>query len=119
MFSSALSFPSFGVSARCRGCDHPRPPYNGGYASVRSSLGTMLSNAKYIGCEVCAVLSDGIVAFLTDNSCGVTREDVDSLQLDFNLAGSRRSLEVVLLNTPVKLSFFVSEGESNWNQICG
>lgn len=110
MLSSSLSFPSFGA-ARCRGCDHPRPPYNGSYTSLRSSLGTMLSNAKYVGCDVCAVLSDGILAFLSDNSCGVTREDVDQLRIDFNLAGSRRSVEVVLLNTPVTLSFFLSGRE--------
>jgi hypothetical protein len=73
----------------------------------------MLSNAKYIGCDICAILSDGILAFLSDNSCGVTRDDVDELRIDFNLAGSRRSVEVVLLNTSVTLSFFVSERESD------
>jgi hypothetical protein len=112
MFSSGLSFGAFGVSAaRCRGCDHPRPPYTGGYASVRSSLGSMLSNAKYVGCDICAVLSQGILKFVADNSWGVGREDVEDLQLDFNLAGARRSLEVALLGTGVKLAFFVPEGE--------
>jgi hypothetical protein len=106
-----MSFPSFGGSARCRGCDHPRPKYTGGYASVRSSLNTMLSNAKFIGCDVCAILSEGILEFLADNSCGVAREDVDQLQIDFNLTAARRSIEVVLLYTPVKLSFFASECE--------
>jgi hypothetical protein len=73
----------------------------------------MLSNAKYIGCDVCRILSEGILKFLEDGSCGVKREDVDELRVDFNLAASRRSLEVVLLGlaSPVKLSFFASEGE--------
>ncbi|KAL2128495.1 hypothetical protein VTI74DRAFT_9107 [Chaetomium olivicolor] len=69
----------------------------------------MLSMAKYTGCEVCAILSDGIIKFLSDESHGVIREDVEELRIDFNLAGSRRSLEVMLLNTPIKLSFFASE----------
>jgi hypothetical protein len=102
---------SFGGFDRCRGCDHPRPRYTGGYASVRSSLGTMLSMARYIGCEVCAILSDGVLAFLSDPSCEISRGDVDQLQIDFNLAGSRRSLEVRLLNTSIKLCFFASKGE--------
>lgn len=71
----------------------------------------MLSNAKFTGCDVCAILSQGIIDFLSDNSCGVAREDVDQLQIDFNLGAARRSIEVVLLYTPVKLSFFVSERE--------
>ncbi|SPQ27129.1 5a4b5f1f-79d7-4163-a423-ad6775f1c09d [Thermothielavioides terrestris] len=108
MWPAPVSIGAVGQS-RCRGCDHPRPPYNGGYASVRSSLGTMLSNAKYAGCEVCAILSDGILKFLADPHCGVAPEDVDQVQIDFNLAGSRRSLEVMLLHTPVKLCFFASE----------
>lgn len=106
---SGLSFASLGGFSRCRGCDHPRPAYNGGYASVRSSLGTMLSMAKFTGCQVCAVLSDGILQFLADESCGIARDDVDQLQIDFNLAASRRSLEVALLQTPVKLSFFAAK----------
>ncbi|KAK4235539.1 hypothetical protein C8A03DRAFT_17728 [Achaetomium macrosporum] len=100
---------SFGGFDRCRGCDHPRPRYNGGYASVRSSLGTMLSMARYTGCEVCSILSEGILNFLSDESCGISRDDVDQLQIDFNLAGSRRSLEVRVLNTPIRLCFFASE----------
>jgi hypothetical protein len=78
---------------------------------MRSSLDTMLSNAKFIGCDVCAILSQGILEFLADNSCGVAREDVDQLQIDFNLTAARRSIDVALLYTPVKLSFFVSECE--------
>src|SRR4051812_32711910 len=91
MWPGFQSFPSLGGSTRCRGCDHPRPPYTGGYASVRSSLSTMLTNAKYTGCEVCSILSDGILKFLEDGSCELKREDVDEVQLDFNLAASRRS----------------------------
>lgn len=105
-------FPSiggFGGFNRCRGCDHPRPAYTGGYGSVRSDLGTMLTHSKFIGCEVCTILSDGILKFLENNSCGVKREHVDDLQLDFNLAASRRSIEVVLLRTPVRLTFYASE----------
>ncbi|KAK4155262.1 heterokaryon incompatibility protein-domain-containing protein [Chaetomidium leptoderma] len=106
---NSFGVPSFG-STRCRGCDHPRPRYTGGYGSVRSNLGTLLSNAKYIGCDVCAILSEGILKFLSDKSCGVTREDVDELRVDFNLASSRRSLEAtLLLDTPIKLCFFASE----------
>ncbi|KAH6622619.1 heterokaryon incompatibility protein-domain-containing protein [Chaetomium tenue] len=105
-------FPSiggFGGLNRCRGCDHPRPAYTGGYSSVRSNLGTMLTHSKYIGCEVCTILSDGILKFLEDNDCGVTRDDVNDVHLDFNLAATRRSIEVVLLQTPVKLTFYASE----------
>lgn len=109
MWPTSTSLP-FSGSSRCRGCDHPRPAYNGGYASLRSNLGTMLSMAKYTGCDSCAVLSDGILKFISDNG-EVSREDVDELRIDFNLTGSRRSLEVVLLNTPVTLSFFCSERE--------
>ena len=73
----------------------------------------MISNAKYIGCDVCAILSEGILKFLEDESCEVKREDVDELRVDFNLSASRRSLEVVLLGTasPIKLTFFASESE--------
>ncbi|EAQ84185.1 hypothetical protein CHGG_10589 [Chaetomium globosum CBS 148.51] len=109
---SGGGFPSiggFGGLNRCRGCDHPRPAYTGGYSSVRSNLGTMLTHSKYIGCEVCTILSDGILKFLEDNSCGVTRDDVNDVHLDFNLAATRRSIEVVLLQTPVKLTFYASE----------
>jgi hypothetical protein len=70
----------------------------------------MLSNAKYVGCEVCAILSEGILKFLSDESCGVAREDVDELRIDFNLAATRRSLEVALLGTPIRLCFYASEG---------
>lgn len=71
----------------------------------------MLSKVRFAGCEVCLVLSNGILSFLADPLCGVAKEAVDELRIDFNLAGSRRSLEVVLLNTPVTLSFFASRGE--------
>jgi hypothetical protein len=107
-------FPSiggFGGFNQCRGCDHPRPPYTGGYGSVRSNLGTMLTHSKFVGCDVCTILSDGILQFIKSNSCGVKRKQVDDLQLDFNLAASRRSIEVVLLRTPVKLTFYASESE--------
>ncbi|KAK3293653.1 heterokaryon incompatibility protein-domain-containing protein [Chaetomium fimeti] len=102
-------FPSIGGFSKCRGCDHPRSAYTGGYSSVRSNLGTMLTHSKFIGCDVCTILSDGILQFIEDNDCGITRDDVDDLQLDFNLAASRRSIEVVLLRTPVKLTFYASE----------
>jgi len=101
------------AAARCRGCDHPRPPYAGGYASVRTRLSDMVSMAKYVGCEVCGVLSRGILAVLEDegNELGLVREEVEELQLDFNLAGARRSLEVVVVGSGVKVAVFVDEGE--------
>ena len=61
-------------AARCRGCDHPRPPYAGGYASVRTQLSTMVSMAKYCGCEVCGVLSRGILAVVEDAGNGLGLE---------------------------------------------
>ncbi|KAK4032177.1 heterokaryon incompatibility protein-domain-containing protein [Parachaetomium inaequale] len=100
MFLGFQSFPFIGGATRCRGCDFPRPPYTGGYASVRSTLGTMLSNAKYIGCGVCAILSEGILKFLEDESCEVKREDVDELRVDFNLAASRRTTPWLSENLP-------------------
>jgi hypothetical protein len=69
----------------------------------------MLSNAKFIGCDVCAILSQGILEFLADNLYGMAREDVDQLRVDFNLTAARRSIDVAFLYTPVKLSFFASE----------
>ncbi|KAH6621597.1 heterokaryon incompatibility protein-domain-containing protein [Chaetomium sp. MPI-SDFR-AT-0129] len=110
-----------GGTQRCRGCDHPRPRYTGGYASVRSSLGKMRQAAKW-GCEVCAILERGVGMYLRDVGDEVEvpgevkREDSEEdeekdveLQLDFNLAASRRSLEVVLIGRGVTLSFFASE----------
>ncbi|KAK4121894.1 HET-domain-containing protein [Parathielavia appendiculata] len=107
MWSSSLSFAS--PRSQCGRCDHPRPKYNGGYASVRTNLSAMLSNAKYAGCDVCWILSEGIVKFLSDESCGITRDDVDELRIDFNLTATKRSLEVALLGTPVKMFFYASE----------
>ncbi|KAK4102458.1 hypothetical protein N658DRAFT_552544 [Parathielavia hyrcaniae] len=109
MWSSSLplQFPS--SRRQCRGCDHPRPKYNGGYASVRTNLSAMLSNARYAGCDVCRILSDGVLKFLSDESCGLARDDVDELRIDFNLTVTKRSLEVVLLGTPIKLFFYASE----------
>lgn len=104
---------SSGARDRCRGCDHPRPAYNGGYASVRSSLAAMQSYAKSAGCPTCAILSDGILQFLSSDCCELSRDDVDDVQIDFNLAGGRRSLEVALIGSPVKLWFFCSERESH------
>lgn len=72
----------------------------------------MLSNAKFIGCEICAILSEGVLKFIEEDG-EVSREDVDELRIDFNFAGTRRSIEVVLLNTPIALSFFCSERTSN------
>ncbi|KAJ4286394.1 hypothetical protein N0V88_008017 [Collariella sp. IMI 366227] len=69
----------------------------------------MLSMSKYTGCEICTILSDGILKFVEDKSNGLERENVEDVRIDFNLTGSRRSLEVMLLNTPVKLCFFASE----------
>jgi hypothetical protein len=73
----------------------------------------MVSMAKYVGCEVCGVLSRGILAVLEDegNELGLVREEVEELQLDFNLAGARRSLEVVVVGSGVKVAVFVDEGE--------
>ena len=110
MWPSAFSFGGFG--RQCRGCDHPRPKYNGGYASARTRLDTMLSMAKNAGCDVCSILSEGILKFVEDGSCGVSREDVDELRIDFNLTATRRSLEVLLLGTPIKLCFYASKGAS-------
>lgn len=98
-----------GDQARCRGCDHPRPPYTGGYTSIRSTLGTLLAKAEHAGCEICSVLADGILQFLGSECSPLRREDVDEMLLDFNLAGSRRSVEVTFLPTTVKLSFFASK----------
>ncbi|KAK4141692.1 uncharacterized protein C8A04DRAFT_13843 [Dichotomopilus funicola] len=102
-----LSGFGMGGTQRCRGCDHPRPRYTGGYASVRSSLGKMRQAAKW-GCEVCAILERGVGMYLRDVGDEVEEKDVE-LQLDFNLAASRRSLEVVLIGRGVTLSFFASE----------
>ncbi|KAL2146811.1 hypothetical protein VTI28DRAFT_2292 [Corynascus sepedonium] len=98
-----------GDQARCRGCDHPRPPYTGGYTSIRSNLGTLLAKAEHAGCEICSVLAEGILQFLGSECSPLRREDVDEMLLDFNLAGSRRSVEVTFLPTTVKLSFFASK----------
>ncbi|KAL2020094.1 hypothetical protein VTK56DRAFT_8898 [Thermocarpiscus australiensis] len=70
----------------------------------------MLSSAECTGCYPCSVLSEGILKFFADDG-EVTREDVDQLRIDFNMAGTKRSLEVTLLNTPIELWFFRSEGK--------
>jgi hypothetical protein len=69
----------------------------------------MLSNAQ-AGCVPCSIFSDGILRFLTDN-CEISRDDVNELRIDFNLTGNGPSLELMLLNTPIKLCFFCSERE--------
>ncbi|AEO62087.1 hypothetical protein MYCTH_2313036 [Thermothelomyces thermophilus ATCC 42464] len=109
MLSGSQLPPSSGDRPRCRGCDHPRPAYTGGYTTVRSRLSTMLANAEHAGCDVCAILSEGILKFLGSEWSPLRREDADELLVDFNLAGSRRSVEVTFLQTSVKLSFFASE----------
>lgn len=60
------------------------------------------------GCVTCQILSNGIREFLKDGNQNVKLEGVDELQIDFNLAGFSRSLEVALVNTDIRLSFFCS-----------
>ncbi|KAL2149788.1 hypothetical protein VTH82DRAFT_8440 [Thermothelomyces myriococcoides] len=99
-----------GEPPRCQGCDHPRPVvYTGGYTAKRSRLGTMLANAEDGKCDVCAILSQGIVKFLDSEGCPLKKEQVDSLLIDYNTAGSRRNIDVTFVQTSVKLSFFVPE----------
>ena len=62
------------------------------------------------------MLSDGILKFIEQDG-EVSREEVDELRIDFNMAGTRRSIEVVLLNTPIALSFFCSERTSQLSPI--
>ncbi|KAK3990670.1 heterokaryon incompatibility protein-domain-containing protein [Cladorrhinum sp. PSN332] len=92
-------------SPRCKACDHPRPACTGGYCSLRSSLSTMVARGRD-GCVTCLVLSNGIQEFLKHDEKGRT-EAVDEVQINFNLVGSRRSLEVSLLGTDTNISFFV------------
>lgn len=81
----------------------------------------MRQAAKW-GCEVCTILERGVEMYLRDVGEGSEEEegkeddedeekDMD-VRLDFNLAASRRSLEVVFIGKGVTLSFFASERTS-------
>ncbi|KAK4163094.1 hypothetical protein QBC43DRAFT_213770 [Cladorrhinum sp. PSN259] len=93
--------------SRCKGCDHPREVFKGGYTTLRSSLSFMITRSKE-GCVPCLVLSNGIQHFLHHNQ-QYKNQDFEGLQINFNLAGPRRSLELSILNTDINLSFFCSE----------
>ena len=79
-------------------------------------LGYHAGKCQITGCEACAILSEGILKFIEEDG-EVSREDVGEHRVDFNLAGTRRSIEVVLLNTPIVLSFFCSERVSKLSPI--
>lgn len=105
----STSLPS-GASTECQACGHPRPRYGCGFR--HSNLGSMFSMAQH-GCVTCSILSDSIVKFLDDDDgCGISRDDVDKLVISFSMQKVRRSLEVLLLMTPVRLWFFCLECES-------
>lgn len=73
---------------------------------LRTTL-SALSGSAAGGCVPCSILSSGIRQFLNDNDVGVREVSSDvQLRIDFNMFGTRRSLEICFLGSSLKLSFF-------------
>ena len=95
---------------RCKACDHPRLA-DSAQGMLRTRLDAMTEAAQH-GCMPCSILEQGIKKFMSA-SLDADMDTVEELRLDFNMSGTRRSLEVHLLGSDISLSFFYSNGKSD------
>ncbi len=94
-------------NGRCKACDHPRLA-DSTQGMLRTRLDAM-TEAAQDGCIPCSILEQGIKKFVSA-SLDADMDSVEELRLDFNMSGTRRSLEVHLLGSDISLSFFYSKG---------
>jgi len=93
----------------CKTCNLPRPANEDNNTvtfACRTTLSDLEAQAK--GCINCFVLSKAVQKQV--ESGGILRGDFEDIRIDLN-AGGTRSLEVIPLRMPFKLSIFYSQSE--------